>query len=38
MLASWGFLLPLGVCIALTGRHRDPLWFKVRLRLRTLAL
>ena len=29
MLCSWGFLLPLGVTIALAGRHRDPLWFKV---------
>ena len=30
MITSWGFLIPLGVGIALSGRHRQPLWFKVR--------
>jgi len=38
MLCSWGFLLPLGVCIALTGRHRDPLWFKVHRGVNMLGL
>uniref|UniRef100_A0A0G4HUF8 Cytochrome b561 domain-containing protein n=1 Tax=Chromera velia CCMP2878 TaxID=1169474 RepID=A0A0G4HUF8_9ALVE len=27
MLAGWGFLLPLGVTMALSGRRHDPLWY-----------
>lgn len=38
MLTSWGFLLPLGVCIAVAGRHRDPLWFKVHRAVNTAGL
>ena len=38
MLCSWGFLLPLGVTIAMSGRHRDPLWFKVHRGVNYLGL
>jgi len=38
MLTSWGVLLPLGVMIALTGRHRDPLWFHLHRGCQCLGL
>jgi len=38
MITSWGFLIPLGVGIALSGRHRQPLWFKVHRAVNSLGL
>ena len=38
MLVGWGFLLPMGVTIAKTMRHRNPLWFKVHRACNVLGL
>lgn len=38
MLSSWGALLPLGVAISLTGRHREPLWFRLHVGCQMLGL
>uniref|UniRef100_A0A0G4I6R2 Cytochrome b561 domain-containing protein n=1 Tax=Chromera velia CCMP2878 TaxID=1169474 RepID=A0A0G4I6R2_9ALVE len=38
MLASWGFLLPLGIAMAISGRKRDPLWFKLHVGLQVTGL
>lgn len=38
MLLGWGILLPTGVMIAKTMRHRNPLWYKMHSVIQTVGL